>query len=117
MTDELDDLRRETRKISDKDISVKFVNKARGNKEEHHVCRSQDISAGGLKLISHRGLALGTIIPMEIDLGELWAVIEVKAEVKWCLEIDNAPTFYIGVKLLEIDKSHRQVWQKFIEKL
>ncbi len=117
MSGTLSDLRSEVRKPSEKTISVKYVNNSEGGQEENHLCRSQDISAGGIKLISHRPLALGCEMPMEIDLGSMWAVIDAKAEVKWCLEIDDAPTYYIGVKLVDIDKSNLQVWQKFIEKL
>lgn len=117
MPTDLDDLRRENRKYSEEMVTVRYVNASHNDQEETHSCRSQDISAGGLKLVSHRPLALGTEMPMEIDLGSLWAVIDVKAEVKWCLEIDESPTYYIGIKLIEIEKSNRQVWKKFIEHL
>ncbi len=117
MSVSLDDLRRENRKVTDTVINVRYVNATQNNQTEVHSCRSQDISAGGLKLISHNPLNLGSKIAMEIDLGEMWAVIDVKVQVKWCLEIDEAPTYYIGVKLIEIEKSNRQVWKKFIEKL
>jgi len=116
MSDDLDDLRREARKFSEKTITVKFINEFQ-NKEESHICRSEDISAGGIKIISHHSLALGQSMNMEIDLGNMWAVIDAVAEVKWCLEIDDSPTYYIGVKLVDIDKSNRQVWVKFIEDL
>ena len=117
MSDDLDDLRRETRIFPEKAISVKFINESQGGLKEKLLCRSQDISAGGLKLISDRPLVRGSEMAMEIDLGNMWAVIDVNAEVKWCIEIDDAPTYYIGVKLINIEKSNRQVWEKFIEKL
>ncbi len=117
MSVDLDDLRREDRKFSEKSITVRYANSVLNNSEEIHNCRSQDISAGGLKIISHSPLALGSEMPMEIDLGSMWAVIEVKAQVKWCLEIDDAPTYYIGVKLIKIEDTNLQVWKKFIEKL
>ncbi len=113
----LDDLRRENRKFSEEMVVVRYINQSQNAREETHSCSSQDISAGGLKLVSHCPLELGSEMPMEIDLGSLWAVINVRAQVKWCLEIDDAPTYYIGVKLIEIEKSNRQVWKKFIEKL
>jgi hypothetical protein len=117
MSEALSDLRSEVRKPSEKTISVKYANDYQGGCEEVHVCRSQDISAGGIKLISHKPLALGSEMPMEIDLGSMWAVIDTTAEVKWCLEIDETPTYYIGIKLIDINKPNLQVWQKFIEKL
>lgn len=117
MSVDLDDLRSENRTFAEKTISVRYANQSLNNKEETHTCRSQDISAGGLKLISHFPLELGAQMPMEIDLGQMWAVIDVNAEVKWCLEIDEAPTYYIGVKLIKIEKSNRQVWKQFIAEL
>lgn len=117
MSLDVDDLRRENRKLSEKMIVVRYVNESQNNTEETHTCSSQDISAGGLKLVSHCPLELGSEMPMEIDLGSMWAVIDVRGQVKWCLEIDESPTYYIGVKLIEIEKSNRQVWKKFIEML
>jgi c-di-GMP-binding flagellar brake protein YcgR len=117
MSVDLDDLRREPRKDAEKTITVKFLDSEKLSQEKTLLCRSQDISAGGIKLISHYPLPLSGQLPMEIDLGDMWAVITVTAEVKWCLEIDESPTYYIGVKLVDIEKSNKQVWQKFIEKL
>jgi len=117
MSADLDDLRRDSRKFTEKTITVRYVNVSRNNQRESHTCSSQNISAGGLKLISHCPLELDSELDMEIDLGSLWAVIDVKVQVKWCLEIDAVPTYYIGVKLIEIEESNRQVWTKFIEKL
>ena len=116
MSDDLDDLRRDTRSFSEKNITVKFLNELQ-SKEESHICRSEDISAGGIKLISHHSLSLGQTMNMEIDLGDMWAVINTVAQVKWCLEIDDSPTYYIGVKLIDIENANRQVWVKFIEDL
>ncbi len=117
MSVNLDDLRRENRKFSEEMVIVRYVNQTQNDQEETHSCRSQDISAGGLKIVSHCPLTLGSEMAMEIDLGSMWAVINVRAQVKWCLEIDDTPTYYIGIKLVDIEKSNRQVWKKFIEKL
>ncbi len=117
MLESLDDLRRDTRVATEHTITVSFVHQQESGRAYSNPCRSQDISVGGLKILTHFPVPLGSIIPMEIDLGEQWAVIEVKAEVKWCLEIDDAPTFYIGVKLIDVDKSNLQVWKKFVQNL
>jgi hypothetical protein len=117
MSDDLDDLRRERRKFSSKNISVTIIDEATDTGSETFLCRSKDISADGMKIISHCPMALGHELPMEIDLGEMWAVIDVVAEVKWCLEIDDAPTFYIGIKLINIEQENLQVWRKYVEML
>lgn len=117
MVENLDDLRKEPRVSSERIIKVSFVNKEQGSSIQNHQCRSQDISSAGLKIVSHFPMQIGSHLPMEIDLGEKFAVINVIAETKWCLEVDDAPTYYIGVKLTKIEGSHLQVWQKFIQTL
>ncbi len=117
MSDDLDDLRRETRKSSTDTITARFKDDSSIDNNESFVCRSQDISPGGLKLISHKPISLGKIVPIELDLGTMWAVIEAQAQIKWCLEIDESPTYYIGVKLVKIEDGHLQVWKKFVEKV
>ncbi len=111
------ELRREPRKTAQNAISIKFKNRGKGKKNCTHLCRSQDVSAGGLKLLTHCAIPLESEIPLEIDLGESWAVIEAVGQVKWCLEIDDMPTYYVGIKLLTLEKSNLQVWKKYIEKL
>lgn len=117
MSDDLDDLRREKRKFSEQSVTVRFRDASDDNQLRVLQCSSQDISAGGLKIVSSKPLMRGMQTPMEIDLGRMWAVIEVVAEVKWCLEVDEVPTYYIGIKLVDIQDSNLQVWKKFIEKL
>jgi len=117
MSVELDDLRRERRKFTEQSVIVRFHDKSNNNVVRTLKCSSQDISAGGLKLVSRTPLALGLEVPMEIDLGSMWAVIEVVAQIKWCLEVDEMPTYYVGIKLIDIKQSNLQVWKKFIEKL
>ena len=117
MSDDLDDLRREKRKFVEQTVTVRFNDTAHNNVVRILKCSSQDISAGGLKLVSRTPLSLGENVPVEIDLGAMWAVIEAEAEVKWCLEVDDMPTYYIGMKLVDIQQSNLQVWKKFIEKL
>ncbi len=117
MSDDLDDLRREKRKFVEQSVTVRFNDVSHNNVVRILKCSSQDISAGGLKLVSRTPLGLGQTVPVEIDLGSMWAVIEAVAEVKWCLEVDDMPTYYIGMKLIDIQQSNLQVWKKFIEKL
>ncbi len=81
MSDDLDDLRREKRKFVEQTVTVRFNDTSHNNVVRILKCSSQDISAGGLKLVSRTPLTLGQSVPVEIDLGSMWAVIEAKAEV------------------------------------
>jgi len=111
------ELRSEPRKLSDETISIKFKDRGEGKKNCTHICRPQDMSAGGIKLLTHCAIPVQSEISLEIDLGDTWAVIEAIGQVKWCLEIDDLPTYYLGIKLSTLENSNRQVWKKYIEKL
>jgi len=115
MPDNLDDLRREGRVATGKSISVSFSNQQEGAEIQKHPCRSQDFSTGGLKILTHFSLPLGTIQSMTIDLGQSSGSITAKAEVRWCLEIDQTPTFSLGMKLIDLTKKDLDTWQKFVK--
>jgi len=117
MPDNLDDLRRESRVTAEHTISVSFSDKQNGTDVQVHQCNTQDISSGGFKILSHISLPLGTVKSMVIDLSEPRCSINAKTEVRWCLEIDETPTFYLGMKLVELTPKDLIIWQKFVKTL
>ncbi|MCF6193859.1 MAG: PilZ domain-containing protein [Kangiellaceae bacterium] len=115
MPDNLEDLRRENRSTTEKTISVSFSNKKNGTDIQVHQCRLQDISSGGLKILTHISLPLGTVKSIAIDLGKPRGSIQAKAEIRWCLEIDETPTYFLGIKLVEFTKKDLNIWQNFVK--
>jgi len=115
MPDNLDDLRLESRTTAEKMISVSFSDKKNGTDVQVHQCRSKDISFGGLKILSHISLPLGTVKSIAIDLGKPRGSIKARAEVRWCLEIDETPTYYLGMKLVELTPKDLSIWQRFVK--
>ena len=115
MPDNLGDLRLESRTTAEKTISVSFSDKENSTDVHVHQCRPQDISFGGLKILSHISLPLGTVKSIAIDLGKPRGSIKARAEVRWCLEIDETPTFYLGMKLIELTNKDFNIWQNFVK--
>ena len=115
MNPDIEELRDESRKFATKTVEVDFP--CDDNKLSHFICSSQDISNSGVKLISHRVMNVGNSHCIRINLGDEHGLIEAKGEVKWCLEIDDIPTYYVGVKLNELSRQHQEKWQLFIDQL
>ena len=57
-------------------------------------------------------LPLGCILPIEVQITDLDEHFCFTGEVKWCLEINEAPTYFAGIKLLKILKNDYEEWRK-----
>ena len=115
MNPDIEELRDDARKFATQKVEVDFP--CDGGKLNHYICSSHDISGSGVKLISHRVMQLGNTHCIKIYLGEEFGVIKAVGEIKWCLEIDDVPTYYVGVKLQDLSKKHTESWNKFIEQI
>ena len=112
MQNKLDDLRSEKRTAKKHTILVCYSSQDGSKKEVKHTCKVEDISEGGLKIVIRRPLPLGCILPIEVQVADLNKIFQFHGEVKWCLEIDEAPTYFAGIKLLKIVKKNYQEWRK-----
>lgn len=115
MNPDIEELRDDARKFATQKVEIDFP--CDGGKLNHYICSSQDISNNGVKLISHRVMQLGNVHCIKIDLGEEFGTVNAVGEVKWCLEIDDVPTYYVGVKLRELSSQHMEKWNKFINQI
>ena len=115
MNPDIEELRDESRMFAKRTVEVDFP--CDENKLSHIICSSQDISKSGVKLISHRVMNLNNCHCIRINLGEELGVVTAMGEVKWCLEIDDIPTYYVGVKLKGFSSQHQETWSLFIKQL
>ncbi|MFT6732470.1 MAG: hypothetical protein ACJAS9_000650 [Polaribacter sp.] len=115
MNYDIEDLRDDARKFASQQVEVDFP--CDGGKLSHFFCSSKDISSSGVKLISLNVMKLGNTHCIKIDLGEGYGIIKAVGEVKWCLEIDDVPTYYVGVKLQELSATDSENWNKFIDQI
>ena len=113
----LDDLRREKRNAGKHSILVCYPSQDGSEKEIKHTCKTEDISEGGLKIVMRRPLPLGCVLPIEVQVTDLDESFSFTGEVKWCLEINEAPTYFAGIKLLKILKNDYQEWRRIANEL
>ena len=81
---------------------------------EKHACSTRDVSEGGLKIITRRSLPLGCIMPIEVHVSGSKSCFKFIGEVKWCLEIDQTPNYFAGIKLLEIVENGYKMWHQLV---
>jgi hypothetical protein len=112
MNPDIEDLRDDARKFATQLVEVDFP--CDGGALSHFFCSSQDVSSTGIKLISHNVMQLGNTHCIKINIGEKFGIIKAVGEVKWCLEIDDVPTYYVGVKLQDLSAIDSENWNKFI---
>ncbi|WP_444994141.1 PilZ domain-containing protein [Aliikangiella sp. IMCC44359] len=118
MVIDIDDLRCQKRCQSKFSILLNYICPESGiDDPERCACLTEDISESGLKIVSANALPLGVSFPIEIQVVELNEVFGFLGEVKWCLEVDDAPTFFIGIKLLKVIKNDYKKWLNLIEQL
>jgi len=111
---DLDELRREKRHQNRHAILVSYPSQDGSGIEEKHTCRTEDVSEGGLKVVTRRALPLGCVLPIEVSVDDRAGAFRFNGEVKWCLEIDEAPTYFAGIKLLNIIGKGFKEWQALV---
>lgn len=118
MSVDLDELRRERRVESRREFCVYLTQSvdAELDKNDLLTCHSIDISKGGIKMTTFSPLQVGRDYHLKVGIGDEQSV-GLTAEVKWCLEVDSVPTYYIGFKILSIEKGLTDKWNQFIEGL
>lgn len=112
MPQNTEDLRHEKRIAGKHSILVCYPSQDGSDKKEKHTCKAGDISEGGLKIVTRRPLPLGCFLPIEIQVADMEKRFNFSGEVKWCLEIDETPTYFAGIKLIKIDKENYQAWRE-----
>lgn len=73
-------------------------------------CRTEDISATGLKIISPQALSVKSELSVAIKVNEFELSFKFKAEVKWCDQNTHTKQFLIGVKLTQILENQYENW-------
>lgn len=109
---EIDDLRSQKRRKASHKILVSYPCQDGGDERVKHTCSTEDISESGLKLVTRHPLPLGTKLPITVTINEQEETkFEFLGEVKWCLEVDNAPTYFAGIKLVEVLENNYKEWK------
>jgi len=107
---DIDDLRSQERRKSFHSILISYPSQDGSNQLVKHTCTTEDISESGLKIVARRPLPLGSVIPIEVNTVKPKEHFKFMGEVKWCLEVDDAPTFFAGIKLIKIVENNYKKW-------
>jgi len=78
----------------------------------YYDCYSKDLSENGASIITHEPFFVGEKLEIIIELPEENSRFLLVAEVKWSLEIDDAPTYFTGVHFLSDTESDCNRWQR-----
>lgn len=108
---EIDDLRSQKRRKTNHSILISYPSQDGSDQSIKHTCSTEDISESGLKVVTRRPLPLGNTMPVSITVSEPEAEFKFLGEVKWCLEVDDAPTFFAGIKLIKILDNSYTKWK------
>ena len=107
---DIDELRSQERQKSSHSILISYPSQDGSELKVKHTCSTEDISESGLKVVARRPLPLGSVLPIEINVVEPRDHFKFLGEVKWCLEVDDAPTFFAGIKLVKIIENSYKKW-------
>jgi len=110
----MDDLRRDERYSSRHPVVVKLQQPSDEGGEQTCICELKDLSRRGLKLVLRRPLSVGSKLPISVRFDTLKQVADITGIVKWCLEIDEFPTYLAGIEILEMSGMNGEDWQKVI---
>lgn len=79
------------------------------------LCKTLDISAGGLKVSLDRELTVGALLHIGVELPAVDEALHLVSEVKWCGANDDPETGWTaGFKLLNSDESDIKKWHDLL---
>ena len=78
------------------------------------ICRSLDVSANGLRVISDAALPLGSILRCSVQNHDASARFMLVADVKWVQPWQNTQEFLVGLALFESEGSDIVPWKQYI---
>ncbi len=80
--------------------------------EKLHASPLKDYSLSGIRVISHEPVPIGQKIKMNVYINPADVSFELAGEICWCLEVDQTPTYYAGVRILADTSRDLRDWKK-----
>lgn len=94
-------------------VFIELISAAAGSGEraEMAICRTIDLSRGGLRVSLEKELVVGAIHQIGVELAEVDSTLYLAGEVKWCLP-DAGPekTWSAGFEVLNAANSDIERW-------
>ena len=98
------DRRRDVRLIEENKVVVSaLTGEVRPGAATVHYSLTQDISMGGVRLMTGARLGTGDRVRLDITLGRSHRRIRAVAEVRWVRELYDREVFDVGLQFVELD--------------
>lgn len=94
-------------------VSYKVAGQAEGNPVDPREAISSDVSLGGLRLMAPTELRNGTMLDLEILLGEEEKPISAEGEVMWQNKISDT-SYETGVMIRNMPDADKSEFMKFV---
>src|SRR3989344_5056082 len=86
-----------------------------GGKEIEKLSNIFDLSEGGLRIVCHDKLPIGTELDVQVSVPEKQTVLEIKGKIVWMREMKNQKgAFFAGVAFTNIKAGDRAMIQNMI---
>ncbi|WP_144395494.1 PilZ domain-containing protein [Pleionea sediminis] len=82
--------------------------------EKKHASPLSDYSCSGLRIICHEPIPVGQVLQFDVHINDLQHY-ELWGQIRWCLEVDEVPTYHAGVWFVENDSLDFEKWSKICD--
>jgi c-di-GMP-binding flagellar brake protein YcgR len=112
---EMKERRKEPRKKEENKIIIRLNqgSKTSGGKNEVHAL-TQDISSGGVRVLTDRHLSAGDHLELELLLSKTKQILRLSGEVKWVHSVFEGELYEVGIEFLNVEPGQRMLLLKHI---
>ncbi|PWK50770.1 PilZ domain-containing protein [Pleionea mediterranea] len=110
MSLQFSDERAEQRISADKGMFIQYKVVEIDGKPRVHASTLFDYSCSGLKVVCYEPLPIGQILQLTIGLKGKPDSYDLTGQIKWCLEVDEIPTYHAGICFLDNASSDFKSW-------
>jgi hypothetical protein len=109
------DQRNEKRRVAKEQSFVQYQITELDGKPKSHASPLNDYSASGIRLVCHEPVAVGQVLQLDVFLQGEQQPLHLTGEIRWCLEVDEIPTYHAGVSFVEDDSQDFKRWRKVVQ--
>lgn len=112
-----DEKRRHLRLPLESTVFIELVSPGVGSASSGKVaiCKTLDVSRGGLRVSLEQELTVGAILQIGVDLPDNRETLYLAGEVRWCEQVEGPrPLWFAGFKLMNADDSDIDSWVELL---
>lgn len=104
------DQRNEARAAAKQKAYVRYSMVEIDGEQKNHASALSDYSCSGLRMVCHEPIPVGQVLKFSVVIDELNKSYRLLGQIRWCLEVDEIPTYHAGVSLVEDDSADLVSW-------